>query len=74
MKMIFYPTKNNLQSGGASRWRACYQRGLPRLVFFINHIPPSAGHQEVDGSPLSAEPVVYSPQSNIGYWTPVTYL
>ena len=22
------------QSGGASRWRVCYQRGLPRLVFF----------------------------------------
>ena len=22
-----------LQSGGASRWRVCYQRGLPRLVF-----------------------------------------
>ena len=21
-----------LQSGGASRWRVCYQRGLPRLV------------------------------------------
>ena len=20
------------QSGGASRWRVCYQRGLPRLV------------------------------------------
>ena len=24
-----------LQSGGASRWRVCYQRGLPRLVFLI---------------------------------------
>jgi hypothetical protein len=22
-----------LQSGGASRWRVFYQRGLPRLVF-----------------------------------------
>ena len=21
------------QNGGASRWRVCYQRGLPRLVF-----------------------------------------
>ena len=21
------------QRGGASRWRVCYQRGLPRLVF-----------------------------------------
>ena len=26
------------QSGGASRWRICYQRGLPRLVSFkIGH-------------------------------------
>ena len=25
--------KNIGQSGGASRWRVCYQRGLPRLVF-----------------------------------------
>ena len=31
--MIFYTTKNIGQSGGASRWRVCYQRGLPRLVF-----------------------------------------
>ena len=23
------------QSGGASRWRVCYQRGLPRLVLYI---------------------------------------
>ena len=23
-----------LQIGGASRWSVCYQRGLPRLVFF----------------------------------------
>ena len=22
------------QSGGAGRWRVCYQRGLSRLVFF----------------------------------------
>ena len=22
------------QSGGASQWRVCYQRGLPRLVLF----------------------------------------
>ena len=22
------------QSGGSGRWRVCYQRGLPRLVFF----------------------------------------
>ena len=25
--------KNIGQSGGASRWRVCYQRGLPRLVY-----------------------------------------
>ena len=25
-------SKNIGQSGGASRWRVCYQRGLPRLV------------------------------------------
>ena len=24
----------NLLCGGASRWRVCYQRGLPRLVYF----------------------------------------
>ena len=23
------------QSGGASGWRVCYQRGLPRLVFTL---------------------------------------
>ena len=23
------------QSGEASRWRVCYQRGLPRLVYFV---------------------------------------
>ena len=25
-----------LQSGEASRWRVCYQRGLPRLVFIVS--------------------------------------
>ena len=29
----YYPKKKNLQSGGARRWRVCYQRGLPRLVY-----------------------------------------
>ena len=29
----FYTTKKVGQSGGASRWRVCYQRGLPRLVY-----------------------------------------
>ena len=27
-----YHAKKIGQSGGASRWRVCYQRGLPRLV------------------------------------------
>ena len=27
------PSEKNGQSGGASRWRVCYQRGLPRLVY-----------------------------------------
>ena len=31
-------TKNIGQSGGASRWRVCYQRGLPRLVWGGNTI------------------------------------
>ena len=30
---IFLILKKKLLSGGASRWRVCYQRGLPRLVF-----------------------------------------
>ena len=30
---IFFLRKKIGQSGGASRWRVCYQRGLPRLVF-----------------------------------------
>ena len=32
---FFLSLKQIKQSGGASRWRVCYQRGLPRLVFFI---------------------------------------
>ena len=31
-KLFLYTTKNIGQSGGASQWRVCYQRGLPRLV------------------------------------------
>ena len=33
----FFYVKKIRQSGGASRWRVCYQRGLPRLVFFNPH-------------------------------------
>ena len=29
---IFFYVNKNGQSGGASRWRVCYQRGLLRLV------------------------------------------
>ena len=28
-----YPSEKMEKSDGASRWRVCYQRGLPRLVF-----------------------------------------
>ena len=31
--MFFFTLKKIGQSGGASRWRVCYQRGLPRLVY-----------------------------------------
>ena len=30
--IFFLILKENLLSGGASQWRVCYQRGLPRLV------------------------------------------
>ena len=38
-----------LQSGGATRWRVCYQRGLPRLVLITcdckkNHSVKYDGH------------------------------
>ena len=29
---LFYSLEKIGQSGAASRWRVCYQRGLPRLV------------------------------------------
>ena len=35
---FFFCLKKKLLSGGARRWRVCYQRGLPRLVFLkITH-------------------------------------
>ena len=34
------------QSGGASRWRVCYQRGLPRLV--LQHMTPVTWHMTCD--------------------------
>ena len=41
----FFFLQNFLQSGGASRWRVCYQQGLPRLVFrsLRNTQPPGQG-------------------------------
>ena len=33
--MIFLSLKKIGQSCGASRWRVCYQKGLPRLVFIV---------------------------------------
>ena len=33
--MILFILKKIGQSGGVSRWRVCYQRGLPRLVLKI---------------------------------------
>ena len=32
-KKMYILEEKKGQSGGASRWRACYQQGLPRLVF-----------------------------------------
>ena len=37
---IFY-TPEITQSGGASQWRVCYQRGLPCLVYLLDNILPS---------------------------------
>ena len=33
VKIFFFLSKKIQQSGGASRWRVCYQQGLPRLVY-----------------------------------------
>ena len=48
------------QNGGASRWRVCYQRGLPRLVFLeggylVGDIPP--GHS-VEGVQVHVNVVI----------------
>ena len=38
IKIKLYPSEKIGQSDRASQWRVCYQRGLPRLVFFSqNH-------------------------------------
>ena len=39
---IFFYVKKMGQSGGAGRWRVCYQRGLPRLVYLINWLSQSS--------------------------------
>ena len=31
--MFFFILQKNSQSGGTSRWRVCYQTGLPSLAF-----------------------------------------
>ena len=33
MSFVFLILQKSWQSGEASRWRVCYQRGLPRLVY-----------------------------------------
>ena len=49
-------TKKNIgQSGGASRWRVCYERGLPRLVSldgaqvaqYLNFYEPSSSLSQI---------------------------
>ena len=35
---FFFFSSFFVQSGGATRWRVCYQRGLPRLVYIIFNI------------------------------------
>ena len=36
---VSHVTKKNLKKcGGASRWRVCYQQGLPRLVLFQTRV------------------------------------
>ena len=35
---FFVLNKKNGQSGEASQWMVCYQRGLPRLVFHVKII------------------------------------
>ena len=37
--IYFLSLKQIGQSGGASRWRVCYQRGLPRLVLKYQPFP-----------------------------------
>ena len=41
--ILFFFCKTIGQSGRASRWRACYQRGLPRLFLLLSLLKPFAG-------------------------------
>ena len=55
-----YTIKNNGQSGGAIRWRVCYQRGLPHLVYIslnvILELAFVADHGQLQASlPISAD-------------------
>ena len=36
-QLLFCSYNFFLQSGGATLWRVCYQRGLPRLVFQVEY-------------------------------------
>ena len=33
--IYIYPSEKMGQNNGASRWRVCYKRGLPRLVYIF---------------------------------------
>ena len=52
------------QSGGASRWRVCYQRGLPRLVFFssVTFLSPCLS----TFLRLSVQQNIYAPRNGLG--------
>ena len=43
---FFFYVKKIGQSGGASWWRVCYQRGLPRLVFTLTWFEPEIFYQK----------------------------
>ena len=48
------------QSGGASRWRVCYQRGLPRLVFLTFGKFQVVSFPSKEGLPFSVTPPAIS--------------
>ena len=68
---IFFILQKNLQSVGASRWRVCYQRGLPRLVFFFIENPHLSLKKGPDYTAPSCPTVVlttiFTPVERQGY-------